>query len=191
MCPTSKVKGELLEEAGVWLHLHHPNIIPFYGFYINRGDTFLISPLLEQGSLPKYLVKNPTADRIKFVSRYDSCFNTNIGWLTNNFQILEVAAGLVHLHKEGVIHGDMKAANVLVSATGAAQLCDFGLSKFIGTAPGRSQDSTLGSLNWISPERLLGDDMARTEASDVYAFALTAYEVSRLRSYVVRASLLL
>lgn len=76
-----------------------------------------------------------------------------------------------------MIHGDIKAANVLVSSGLTAQLCDFGLSKFLHSGSGRSHQGALGSLNWISPERLTGDDMSRTKESDVYAFALTASEV--------------
>lgn len=181
--PIMKVKGDLLDEAVVWFHLRHPNILPFYGFYLNRGDTFLISPFLENGSLLKYLNQNCKADRIKFVSQSLLLLFNRVFRPSPSAQILEIASGLVYLHKEGVIHGDVKAANVLVSLTGSTRLCDFGLSKFIDTAPGRSRESTVGSLNWISPERLVPScpaDMARTKQSDVYAFALTGYEVHGL-----------
>lgn len=75
----------------------------------------------------------------------------------------------------GVIHGDIKAANVLVSDLPSALLCDFGLSRAVGLATSTAIQGQ-GSIRWLSPE-LLNAGFGKTEASDVWAFGMLIYEV--------------
>lgn len=90
-------------------------------------------------------------------------------------QIREIASALAYLHDRGIIHGDMKAANVLVSDEHNALLCDFGLSRAIDT-PTATTLRGKGSLRWMSPE-LLCEGEGKSFASDIWAFSMTVYEV--------------
>lgn len=75
-----------------------------------------------------------------------------------------------------MIHGDIKAANVLISRHVRALLCDFGLSKRHNAATSVGAKAQ-GSQAWMSPEALRGD--RRTYASDMWSFGMLVYEVSR------------
>lgn len=83
---------------------------------------------------------------------------------------------MAYLHVAGIIHGDVKAANVLVSTGGDALLCDFGLSR-----PSASATATLlrgaGSVRWMSPELFREGGGTKTMQSDVWAFGMFIYEV--------------
>lgn len=86
--------------------------------------------------------------------------------------------GLDYLHRCGIIHGDIKGGNMLVSPSLRAAVADFGLAKLVDTQTVSSQRG-LGTTRWQSPE-LLMEGQSRSFQSDVYAFGMTVYEVRRL-----------
>jgi serine/threonine protein kinase len=75
---------------------------------------------------------------------------------------------------------DMSQLNVLIDDSGKAVLCDFGLSRVKADATSRTVTSgggpVVGSRCWMAPERLLGGSLKKP--CDIYAFAMTLYEVS-------------
>lgn len=93
---------------------------------------------------------------------------------------------LAYLHDQNVIHGDVKGGNVLVSAQNKILLCDFGLAKTTGIVTSSSLAGK-GSLRWQAPE-LMGEDPTKTCESDVYAFAMTIYEVRAYGSAMLHSS---
>ena len=100
-------------------------------------------------------------------------------YLNSILQLQETAAGILYLHQSGIIHGDIKAANVLVSDDVRALLCDFGLarSEVENTSTGLQG---VGTIRWQSPE-LLTSDRGKTFQSDVWALGMTIYEVRLAR----------
>lgn len=91
-------------------------------------------------------------------------------------QVIEIAEGLAYLHQSGIIHGDLKGNNALISSGEHILLCDFGLAKHVTSRTSTSLRG-MGSIPWQSPE-LLQDSGRRTFQSDVYAFGILVYEVS-------------
>ncbi len=89
----------------------------------------------------------------------------------------QVAHALMYAHGQGVIHRDIKAQNVLVSADGTAKLADFGIARMIeGDAQGglTRTDMLLGSADYLSPEQAAGHALdART---DIYSLGIVLYE---------------
>ena len=90
---------------------------------------------------------------------------------------MESAAGISYLHRMGIIHGDIKASNILVSNDAHALICDFGL------AHSESEETSvglqgMGTIPWQSPE-LIKEETGKTFASDVWAFGMSIYEVSQ------------
>ncbi|KAH7926283.1 kinase-like protein [Leucogyrophana mollusca] len=159
-------------EAAVWCHLDHPNVLPFYGIYHSAEEDFsacLVSPFMERGDIRTYLSNNENVDRSSLV--------------------LDVAKGLQYLHenKPTIIHGDLKGANILVSASGRACLADFGLSLAKDSQhlqPSTTQSPLGFTLRWTPPEHLdpalanLSQHSAvRGRMSDIYSFACVCYEI--------------
>ncbi|KAG8902678.1 hypothetical protein FRB99_004267 [Tulasnella sp. 403] len=145
------------QEARVWQGLNHPNVLRFIGIAEDTDRRlYLISPWVNDGSLDIYLRAHPDANRPEF--------------------ILQTASALVHLHENNIIHGDIKASNILVSSEREphALLCDFGSSRLNidPTLPGLKG---IGPVRWQAPE--LWDNQPKSYRSDSYSFGVTIYEI--------------
>lgn len=88
----------------------------------------------------------------------------------------EVAEALHWVHKEGIIHRDIKCANVLVTETGRVQLCDFGVAGIIETKFDKRSTVT-GTLNWMAPE-LFDMSVSYGTEVDIWAFGSLAFEAA-------------
>src|SRR6185369_2922530 len=87
-------------------------------------------------------------------------------------QVFEkVASGLVHMHRRGVIHADLKPNNILLSRGGEVKVIDFGLA----WTKGESKDRVQGTPEYMAPEQAR-QNMA-TEQSDIYNFGATMYRL--------------
>ena len=84
-----------------------------------------------------------------------------------------VAAGLDALHDAGIVHRDVKPANVLLDADGAARLTDFGLAKGADYSALTQPGQMVGTIDYLAPEVIRGDEP--TAASDIYAFGCLVY----------------
>ena len=87
-----------------------------------------------------------------------------------------VAEALDHAHAEGVVHRDVKPANILVGDDGTVKLADLGIARAIGATQITSEGSVVGTLPYMAPERMEGPGAGGPEA-DVYALAAVAYEL--------------
>lgn len=90
-------------------------------------------------------------------------------------QIRQVADALSFLHQNEIVHGDIKACNVLVSEDLRCVIGDFGLAKAASDVTSIGLEGQ-GSIRWKSPE-ILENDGGKTFASDVWAFGMLIYEV--------------
>ncbi|KAG8868293.1 hypothetical protein FRB97_002559, partial [Tulasnella sp. 331] len=143
------------------------------------GDaTYLVSPWMGHGDLSRFVAARieflDTAsweqhDREVAVSIYTQFSEHNV--------VMGIASGLAYLHACDVIHGDLKAANILLDDSLNPKICDFGLSKVLHS---EYKDTSLalkgvGSSRWMSPETMEGVSV-KTTGSDVYAFGMTIAE---------------
>ncbi|EGS18665.1 uncharacterized protein CTHT_0052710 [Thermochaetoides thermophila DSM 1495] len=88
----------------------------------------------------------------------------------------EVAEAIYWVHKQGVIHRDIKCANVLIGEAGQVQLCDFGVAGIIETKFDKRSTVT-GSLQWMAPE-LFDSTVSYGSEVDIWAFGSMAYEMA-------------
>ncbi|HEV2036489.1 MAG TPA: serine/threonine-protein kinase [Candidatus Dormibacteraeota bacterium] len=144
-------------------HLRHPNILTVYDYGEFEGTPYLIVEHVAGGSL---------AARLKDKSRME--VPVAIGLLRG------MAAGLDHAHKLGVVHRDVKPANVLMGpseATGQVPvIADFGLAKLQTQATMTASGVATGTPAYMSPEQI-SDGTEIGPAADIYALATVAYEM--------------
>lgn len=89
-------------------------------------------------------------------------------------QLRETADAVQYLHQEAVVHGDLKAGNILINNSGHSLLCDFGLTRTIESRTSTAMRGA-GTFRWQSPE--LWNNVPKSFESDVYAFGMTIAEV--------------
>ncbi|KAG6827642.1 hypothetical protein H0H92_011008 [Tricholoma furcatifolium] len=144
-------------EMQVWKSLSHPNILPFIGVTRNIASPTpgLVSPWMEKGNIAQYLTTTPSVDRLQLMK--------------------SVALGMMYLHENKVVHGDLHTANVLVDDEGSPRIADFGLSEI---TQGIDMDmGNLGQVCYQAPELVVGDTSSPDVACDIYSFASVCYEV--------------
>ncbi|KAG5646502.1 hypothetical protein DXG03_003267 [Asterophora parasitica] len=121
--------GEIMSEIDLLKNLNHANIVKYKGFVKTREYLYIILEFCENGSLhniSKRFGKFPESLVAVYIS-----------------QVLE---GLVYLHDQGVIHRDIKGANILTNKDGTVKLADFGVAS--NTTTGVRDDAVVGSPYW-------------------------------------------
>ncbi|KAL2176022.1 kinase-like domain-containing protein [Thermothelomyces heterothallicus CBS 202.75] len=90
--------------------------------------------------------------------------------------VREVAEAIYWVHKEGIIHRDIKCANVLVTEAGGVQLCDFGVAGIVESKLDK-RTTFIGTLNWMAPE-LFDPEPSYSTPVDIWAFGSLVYELA-------------
>ncbi|KAJ7347438.1 kinase-like domain-containing protein [Mycena albidolilacea] len=158
-----------LREVNIWKGLKHPNVLDLYGASGASGDGpwFFVCPYERFGSLSTFLRR--------VAQEGDASQNSREGDLLRFMH--EIAKGMSYLHKKGVFHGDLKAANVLVDDRIHCLVSDFGQSEMKSEAY-RLSGTALphGTLRWQAPELMLGSSVLTSEM-DVYSYAICCVEI--------------
>jgi serine/threonine protein kinase len=149
-------------EAKVSATLEHPNIVPVYDFGTHDEVHYVVMRLLTGGSLSQRV---GVAAREKF----PQMSLEEIAEVT-----LQLASALDYAHGKGIIHRDVKPANILFDDHNVPYLVDFGIVKLIDSTSLTGSDEVVGSLPYIAPEQLRGGSKL-TPAVDQYGLAATVY----------------
>ena len=89
---------------------------------------------------------------------------------------IQIAQGLAEAHQAGVVHRDVKPANIMVTKSGQVKILDFGLSKAINLTELTRQDTILGTAAYMSPEQIQGKPL--DHLTDVFSFGIMLYEMT-------------
>jgi serine/threonine protein kinase len=150
-----------LQEAATAGVLDHPNIVKVYDFGEHLGDPFIVMEFVEGVTLAELIrTRSPLS-------------------LARKLEVIrDVAIGLDYAHNMGVVHRDVKPANLMIRSGGSVKILDFGIARVANTGMTQAGDQ-LGTPNYMSPEQIDGTPVDRR--SDVFGLGLVFYELLALR----------
>jgi eukaryotic-like serine/threonine-protein kinase len=158
--------ARLLAEARLAAALNHPNVCTVFAADASEGVSFIAMEYVAGRPLSRVLEAGPLPEaQAVSVAR-------------------QIAEGMAAAHARGIVHGDLKPANIMLTEAGLAKVMDFGLSRRDPGLPdpaatvlwqaGDAQGIS-GTPSYMSPEQARGEPI--TPASDVFAFGLVLYEL--------------
>lgn len=153
-------------EAKVVASLRHPNIVNVFDFGSTENMFYMVMEYIDGRELGQVLDgKMPPRDVVNFIT--------------------PLASALDYAHERGLVHRDVKPSNVMlqkVTATGKTAmlyqpiLMDFGIAKILNRNTGLTQDGTMGTLDYMSPEQIVASSEVDGRA-DIYALGVMTYQM--------------
>lgn len=159
-------------EAQAAAQLHHTNIVPVYMVGEDRGYYFYAMQLIEGQSLDRVL-RNACVDEQHPSATIPGCGDRDYYQAVARLGA-QAADALASAHASGVLHRDVKPANLLLDVHGNVWVSDFGLARLEGLGELTQTEDVLGTLRYVPPERFRGVTDAR---GDVYSLGLSLYEL--------------
>ena len=148
----------LRAEAHNSANLAHPNIAALFEYYEHDGIGFLIMEYVPSKSLADLYHEHPGGmDPLQLLPI-----------------LIQTARGLFVAHSHGVVHRDVKPANIMVSDNGDVKITDFGVSYSTNQEQITQDGMVVGTAQYISPEQAQGEQA--TPRSDIYSLGVVAYE---------------
>ena len=144
-------------EAEAIGRLNHPNVVTVYDLGHAEGQLYMAMELLEGEDLRSLIESRaeiPLADRVRI--------------------LMQICEGLGYAHSRGVVHRDVKPANIHVSANGKVKLLDFGLARVAARETITRRGVILGTPDYMAPEQAMGKGVDRR--SDVFSAGAVFYE---------------
>ncbi len=156
--PDTELKTRFKRESEVMERLKHPNIVAIEKSGESEGQPFIAMENVGGGTIADQLLFGPAGiDQITT-------------WLPQICDAVQFA------HDAGLIHRDLKPENILLTDEGVPKIADFGLVKAASQdQPLTRVGQSLGTLHYVSPEQLCGDQV--TKSSDIYSLGVTLFEM--------------
>jgi eukaryotic-like serine/threonine-protein kinase len=154
----AELRQRFVREARLAARLSHPNVVRVYDAGEQDGRPYIVMECVEGESLAELLLRegrlNP--DRVAELGA-------------------QACAGLEHAHRAGLVHRDVKPANLLLTDDGTLKVADFGIAHAVGGTLVTEVGTVLGTAAYLSPEQALGEGV--TPASDLYSLGTCLYEL--------------
>ena len=145
-------------EARAIAALRHPNILTIYDYGEEHGTAYIVMEYVPGGTLKDHLTSQP------------------MEWPDAATLVIPVGRALAYAHSEGVVHRDVKPANILLVRPDWPMLADFGLVKLVGRQRGITRPGvSTGTPAYFSPEQAAGDEV--DHRSDIYSLAIILYQL--------------
>ncbi|CEF59982.1 Sterile20-like kinase [Strongyloides ratti] len=143
----------------------HENIVKLLACYYQKNQLSILLEFCSGGAIDNIMLelnRSLTEKQISYVTHY-------------------TCVGLNHLHKNNVIHRDMKAGNILLTGDGVVKLADFGVSTILKSKESRS-DSFIGTPYWMAPEVIICEtfkDSPYNYLADIWSLGITCIEMAQ------------
>jgi tetratricopeptide (TPR) repeat protein len=156
-----ELRARFAREARSVARLHHPNIVTVFDVGELEGRPFIAMEYIPGESLAEMIRRRAPLSLLQKLTLLE-----------------ELCSGLAHAHKAGIVHRDVKPANLMVDQDGTLKIVDFGIARLAESTMTKS-GMLIGTLNYMSPEQLSGEPVdART---DIFAVGAVFYEMIALR----------
>lgn len=154
-----QAKKRFVQEAKVLSTLEHPNLCAIFDIGETEGGALYLSMAYHEGVTLKKRLTNGALEVDEALAI-----------------ALQVADGLAGAHRKGIVHQDVKPANIILTPNGAVKVVDFGVALVLdGAAGSGSAHPAMGTVAYMSPEQSRGDPVdART---DIWALGIVLYEM--------------
>jgi serine/threonine-protein kinase len=155
-----ELRKRFLREAEIAGGLHHVNVTVVHDFGYHEGVPFLVQEFLTGEDLSSIIRRKDAVPQA-----------TKLRWL------LDVARGLEYAHGKGVVHRDVKPANVRIIDGGTAKVMDFGIAKLaeMNTNQLTKTGTAMGTIGYMAPEQVNGQPV--DHRADIFAYGVLAYEL--------------
>ncbi|MGE3063417.1 MAG: serine/threonine-protein kinase [bacterium] len=145
-------------EAALLGKLQHENIVGIFDFYEKEGDKFIVLEYIKGRSL-KQIIKDKGKIPVKYAL----------------YILKEVLKGLSHVHKNNILHRDLKPDNIMISDEGVVKLTDFGLAFGSESVNVTNPGTYMGTPAYFPPEQLTGKQLSAV--SDIFSLGITFAEI--------------
>ena len=153
----SESKARFVHEAQAASALNHPNITTIHEIDEFEGECFIAMEYIEGKSIKELVEeKGLSIEEILRIA-------------------IQIAEGLSKAHQKDIVHRDIKSDNIMLTPDGLAKIMDFGLAKLKGVTGLTKTGSTLGTLQYMSPEQAYGEEV--DSRSDIFSFGVVLYEI--------------
>jgi len=152
-----EAKERFVLEAQAAAALSHPNICTIHEIDEEEDKSFIAMEYVEGKTLRAKIESGPLEEQ----EALDIA--------------IQIAEGLEEAHKKGIIHRDIKSANIMVTEKGQAKVMDFGLAKVKGGTLLTREGTTLGTVAYMSPEQARGEEV--DHRSDIWSLGVVMYEM--------------
>ncbi|MFC1559083.1 serine/threonine protein kinase [Gemmatimonadota bacterium] len=153
-------KARFKQEAKAAARLSHANIAQIYEIDEEDGRLYIVMEYVPGGSL---------RDVLDEAKRKSLPLEQVVTW------IQQISDGLAEAHRQGIIHRDIKPDNLMLTETGQVKITDFGLARLETTTRLTASGTTLGTVNYMSPELITGRTV--DHRSDLFSLGVTFYEL--------------
>ena len=179
-------QAQFRQEVDAIARLRHPGIVPIYSFGEEGGYSYYVMQLINGITLSAVIERLRERDepfdcrrRMKAapataLARVPVDQLQRGSWKAFAGIGVHIAEALQHAHTEGVLHNDIKPANIMLETTGRAVITDFSGNGLVDDVAQEEQRLALGTLRYMAPERLQRQADVR---SDVYSLGVTLYEL--------------
>ncbi|MBL8681941.1 MAG: protein kinase [Myxococcales bacterium] len=166
------------QEGQATAALSHPNVVALLEFGEDHGVPYLVSEFVEGEPLRKVLDRASEERRLLSADEALSVFR-------------QACAGVLAAHQKNIVHRDLKPENIMVQGIGSpavmVKVLDFGVARILGKDSSHSLGRTevgkiIGSIQYMSPEQVLGDVRSIDRRTDIFAMAAVLFEMLAQRA---------